>query len=77
MVLEAYRVITFEGGVPYAWLVPRDPIRPEWIRMEEAGHSHVYAEVIADLEEEEQGGSGLASAVRNLAAAIRYYADRR
>lgn len=35
--LYAYDIFTFEGGVRYALLVPREPGKPEWVRVAEAG----------------------------------------
>ncbi len=34
--LHAYDIVSF-GGVPYAYLVPQNAARPEWVRVSEAG----------------------------------------
>ena len=64
--LQAYRIVNV-GGVEYAWLVPQNPQKAEWVRVAEADHSIEYVEVL-DMEPE---NDGLAGAIRELAAAIR------
>lgn len=42
--LLVYDILVFDGGVEYAWLVPQDPTRDEWVRMAEAGGTPKYAD---------------------------------
>lgn len=43
--LQAYDVFRFDG-VPYAWLVPQNPTKPEWVRVAEADGSLEYVKVV-------------------------------
>jgi hypothetical protein len=63
--LDAYSIHNI-SGVDYARLVPQNPLKREWVRVAEADHSIEYVDVIP-LEE----GSDIASAIRELADAIR------
>ncbi len=80
--LYAYDII-ITGGVPYAYLVPQNPARPEWGRVSEAGgvivndeggfedqvdHVRAYVKVIPLAP---SGENDLAAAIRELASAIR------
>ena len=70
-VLMAYLTINIDG-VKYAWLVPKDPQKPEWVRVEDSDRE--YVEVI-DIQPEQGGMSDVAEAIRyaadTLAAAIK------
>jgi hypothetical protein len=61
---DAYQIIN-QDGVPYAQLVPQNPIKPEYMRLNERDMSQVYA-IATPL------NSGIDS---DLAEAIRYLAD--
>jgi hypothetical protein len=59
-------------GVPYMQIVPRDPMRPEWMREAEADNSVIYLKV-SDLypsEPADTGGDSLVAAVDRVANAI-------
>jgi len=64
--LYAYRIVNFQG-VPYAWLQPQDPNKPEWVRVAEADGVTKYVEIIQ---------SEVEPAPNQLAQAIRYAADK-
>lgn len=67
--LYASRIISF-AGVPYALLIPRDPTKPEWVRVSEAGSAvPEYCEVY-DLEVETDQASGVAKQLGRIADAI-------
>ena len=69
--LLAYRIINV-NGVDYAWLVPQNPQKAEWVRVAEADHSIEYVEVL----EMEPENDGLADAIHHLAQAIVVLADK-
>ena len=64
--LYAYNIINIDG-VPYARLVPQNPLKPEWVRVAEADHSIEYVDVI-DLASENE--DTLAKSIAALAASI-------
>ena len=70
-ILLAYHIINIDG-VEYAWLVPKDPQKPEWVRVDDGNIE--YVEVI-DIQPERGGMSDVAEAIRyaadTLAAAIK------
>lgn len=80
--LYAYDIIPF-GGVPYAYLVPQNAAKPEWVRVSEAGgvifdaagtvfsqveSVRAYVRVVRLVTNEKDV---LAAAINNLADAIR------
>lgn len=65
--LDAYSIHNI-AGVPYARLVPRDPTKPEWVRVREADNSIEYVDII-ELDDDPQ--VVLAKAILELASAIR------
>lgn len=66
--LYASMVINFQG-VPYACLVPRDPTKPEWVRVAEAGSKvNEYCEVI--VLEDENNNDAISAALNRIAAAL-------
>jgi len=67
-VLEAQNIIMVDD-VPYALLVPQNPLKPEWVRVREADSSIEYVDVI-DLPVEDSN-SEIAAALREIADAIR------
>ena len=71
--LYAYGIHTIEG-VPYASLVPRDPRKPEWVRVAEADHSIEYVDVI-NLESSDNA-SELVNAITLLTTAVRELARK-
>ncbi len=67
--LYAYKIINF-AGVDYAMLVPRDPNKPDWMRMGEADRPRLYAEE-TDLLGGDVDDDPIARALNNIADAIR------
>ena len=69
--LMAYLIINIDG-VEYAWIVPKDPQKPEWVRVDDGNIE--YVEVI-DIQPERGGMSDVAEAIRyaadTLAAALK------
>ncbi len=65
--LHAYRIINIEG-VDYAWLVPQNPLRTEWVRVAEADHSIEYVDVIS-LDTSNDGINALTKAITEMANA--------
>lgn len=61
--LDAYRIINV-NGVDYAWLVPQNPLKREFVRVAEADHSIEYVDVIP-LEDD-----SLVNSIRALTLAI-------
>ena len=76
--LYAFQILQVKG-VPYAQIVPRDPMKPEWVRVAEADNSIIYLKV-EDLypNEPENGGDSadLTRAVYRLADAILALAEK-
>ena len=71
--LYAYDILTFEGGVRYALLVPREPGKPEWVRVAEAGSIIPEYVEIKELSAQESSSLSLdrlANAIDRLAIAI-------
>lgn len=66
--LEAYSIHNILG-VPYARLVPREPNKPEWVRVKEADSSVEYVDVIDLTEDEDE--MNVSEALLEIAAAIR------
>lgn len=72
--IYAFQILQVKG-VPYAQIVPRDPMKPEWIRVAEADNAIIYLKVTdlyPDEEQEHHGGESdeLARAVNRLADAV-------
>ena len=68
--LQAYGIHNI-NGVPYARLVPQNPLKPEWVRVKEADGSVEYVDVIS-LENDVVNSQALvADAIRYLADAIK------
>lgn len=57
----------FKNGVPYAVLVPREPNKPEYMRIAERDNSIVFAEVI----EIEPETDKIAEAIKELTEVVR------
>jgi hypothetical protein len=70
----AYDILNFQG-VKYAWLVPADPLKPEWCRVAERGSNvNEYCEEI-QLSTEEEDDSGIAGALNFIAEQLGRIAD--
>lgn len=65
-VLRAYEILNVEG-VPYAWLVPQNPVKAEWVRVREADSSVEYVQVIPV---EETAKDEIARALNRIADAL-------
>lgn len=64
--LDAYKIINIDG-VDYAWLVPQNPLKREYVRVAEADHSIEYVDVIPL---EDDSSSDLVRAIQALTVAI-------
>lgn len=74
--LYAYSIHNFQG-VPYARLVPRDPTKPEWVRVSEAGAAvNTWCDVI-DLAPSDDATDRLAGAIDRLAIAVSALANKK
>jgi hypothetical protein len=70
----AYDIFNFQG-VKYAWLVPADPLKPEWCRVAERGSQvNEYCEEIP-LDTEGEADSGVTRALERIADALGQIAD--
>ena len=66
--LYASMIINFQG-VPYACLIPRDPTKPEWVRVAEAGSEiNEYCEVV--VLEDQNTNDSIAAALNRIAKAL-------
>lgn len=66
--LYASMIVNFQG-VPYACLIPRDPEKPEWVRVAEAGSQiNEYCEVI--VLEDQNTNDSIAAALNRIATAL-------
>lgn len=65
--LYAYQIINIDG-VPYARLVPQNPLKPEWVRVSEADHSIEYVDVIEM--DATDSNSALTAAITSLTVAV-------
>jgi len=76
--LYAYGIHNIEG-VPYARLVPQNPQKPEWVRVEEADSSIEYVDVIEMEHESDSLTNAInmhSGSITLLAAAIRDLAKK-
>lgn len=72
--LYAYSIHNI-NGVPYARLVPQNPVKPEWVRVREADSNTEYVDVIS-IKGSDQS-SMIAIALVELADAIKLLANKK
>lgn len=70
----AYEIFNFQG-VPYAMLVPADPLKPEWARVSEKGSLvPEYLDKI-EIDMTPENDSGIVRALNNIAQQLGRIAD--
>lgn len=73
--LDADLIINIDG-VPYARLIPQNPLRHEWVRVAERDRSIEYVEVIENGDVTTGQGGDVAAAINRLAAAVEQLAAK-